>query len=79
MLCERCGVEIISVRDTASGLCYNCIEDDKKIKQLRDKGHTHHCACRIVFDGICICKQDHINKKIQSENIIKFIKSANEY
>ena len=28
----------------------------KKIEELRNQGHSHHCACRIVWgDGECEC------------------------
>ena len=31
-------------------------EELKEIDKLRDQGHTHHCACRIVWgDGECEC------------------------
>ena len=29
-----------------------------KISDLREQGHTHHCACRMVWgDGICTCRK----------------------
>lgn len=28
----------------------------EEIDRLRDEGHTHHCACRIIWgDGECSC------------------------
>jgi hypothetical protein len=32
--------------------------DTTRIEALMAEGHTHHCACRIVFgDGECTCMQ----------------------
>lgn len=77
MLCERCGVEIISVRDTASGLCYNCIEDDKKIAELRKDNHSHHCACGMVFGGQeCMCNRKGDQMKKNLEWLVESIKSV---
>lgn len=37
-------------------------EELKRIEDLRKKGHSHHCACRIVFgDGECLCDQSPLN------------------
>jgi hypothetical protein len=32
-------------------------EELDKIAALREEGHTHHCACRIVWgDNCCTCR-----------------------
>ena len=45
-----------------------------KIEKLRKEGHSHHCACRIVWgDGECTCR-----KGIELENLEKLIREQKE-
>ena len=55
--CRQCG-KIAEIKKDI--ICSECIEDNKKdhdkIQKLIDKGHTLHCAERIVWgDGNCEC------------------------
>lgn len=50
-------------------------KDLREVKRLQKQGHTHHCACRIVWgDGECECGQTRISRKEQVKNLIKISK-----
>ena len=56
--CLQCGEDRALGADN---LCFDCAKDNKRdcaqLQTLLDKGHTHHCACRLVWgDGECECK-----------------------
>ena len=57
MECQMCGCKTKINQD---GLCEDCETQSKHdnvcIELLKEKGHTHHCACRQVWgDGECEC------------------------
>jgi hypothetical protein len=57
MKCQGCGeLEAIEGEDMCP-LCKSAFADDnKKISDLENNGHSHHCACRQVWgDGECEC------------------------
>ncbi len=53
-------------------------ENLERIKGLRKVGHTHHCACRIVWgDGECECgekgrtREERVNRFLKKDEVAK--------
>lgn len=58
MKCLACGER---EADKGAEICSTCeaeiTAENKKIMDLEKDGHSHHCACRMVWgDGLCECK-----------------------
>ena len=50
-------------------------ENLEKIKELRMSGHTHHCACRLVWgDGECECGKKGRTREERVNRILDMVK-----
>lgn len=48
------------------------IEEEELISELQRKGHTYHCACRLVWgDGECECELRGKKPPIISQMVLK--------
>jgi hypothetical protein len=58
MICQLCGINETGLSDLCGECQKEVIEDHKKIDAFLYDGHSHHCACRLVWgDGECECRR----------------------